>query len=164
MGLDMYLRANEYVSRFDYTPDYDRKENPLFMEIVNQFGVADSIDNDGFAGLQVAFPMGYWRKANQIHTWFVENVQGGEDNCGTYFVGRDTLEELRDLILEVTADHSKAEDLLPVGMGFFFGNYDYDEWYMQDMKNTVDQIDAILSEIPEDSSPWTTSFYYRASW
>jgi len=25
--------------------------------------------------------VGYWRKANQIHNWFVENVQNGEDDC-----------------------------------------------------------------------------------
>lgn len=28
----------------------------------------------------------YWRKANHIHKWFVDNVQYGVDDCGTYEV------------------------------------------------------------------------------
>ena len=27
--------------------------------------------------------VGYWRKANAIHGWFVRNVQNGKDDCGT---------------------------------------------------------------------------------
>lgn len=38
--------------------------------------------------------VGYWRKSNQIHNWFVENVQDGEDDCGTYKVGIKKLTEL----------------------------------------------------------------------
>lgn len=36
----------------------------------------------------------YWRKANQIHRWFVENVQGGDDDCREYYVSREQLKEL----------------------------------------------------------------------
>lgn len=28
----------------------------------------------------------YWRKANQIHNWFVNNIQDGTDDCGSYEV------------------------------------------------------------------------------
>ncbi|HTU12430.1 MAG TPA: hypothetical protein VMG08_16180 [Allosphingosinicella sp.] len=38
----------------------------------------------------------YWRKANHIHNWFVENVQDGVDNCATYYVSSDHLSELLD--------------------------------------------------------------------
>ena len=31
---------------------------------------------------------GYWRKANQIHKWFVDNVQGGIDDCRPYPVSQ----------------------------------------------------------------------------
>jgi hypothetical protein len=40
--------------------------------------------------------VGYWRKANQIHRWFVENVQDYEDDCGYYEVDREQLEQLLD--------------------------------------------------------------------
>lgn len=36
----------------------------------------------------------YWRKANHIHAWFVENVQNGQDDCGTYHVPEEKLHEL----------------------------------------------------------------------
>ena len=39
----------------------------------------------------------YWRKANAIHKWFVENVQEGVDDCGEYEVTVEQLTELRDL-------------------------------------------------------------------
>jgi hypothetical protein len=38
--------------------------------------------------------MMYWRKANHIHKWFVDNVQGGKDDCGNYYVSEEKLEEL----------------------------------------------------------------------
>jgi hypothetical protein len=45
---------------------------------------------------QLSDAVGYWRKANHIHNWFVENVQCGVDNCGSYIVSRDQLVQLRD--------------------------------------------------------------------
>ena len=42
-----------------------------------------------------------WRKANHIHKWFVDNVQDGEDDCGTYEVTREQLEDLLDICKRV---------------------------------------------------------------
>lgn len=47
--------------------------------------------------------IGYWRKANAIHNWFVENVQEGEDNCQEYEVSREKMEELLDTVNKVLA-------------------------------------------------------------
>lgn len=44
-----------------------------------------------------------WRKANQIHNWFVENVQDGKDDCGCYEVTKGQLEELLDTCIKVKA-------------------------------------------------------------
>lgn len=41
--------------------------------------------------------IGYWRKANAIHKWFVDNIQDGEDDCGYYEVASEQLEELLDI-------------------------------------------------------------------
>ena len=47
----------------------------------------------------------YWRKANQIHKWFVDNIQNGVDDCGEYYVSKENLEALlkkiNDLFEEV---------------------------------------------------------------
>lgn len=42
-----------------------------------------------------------WRKANQIHNWFVENVQDGQDDCGSYEVTKEQLETLLELCMKV---------------------------------------------------------------
>ena len=49
----------------------------------------------------VDYEAGYWRKANQIHSWFVQNVQNGEDDCGNYYVELDKLKELYELVKTV---------------------------------------------------------------
>ena len=41
--------------------------------------------------------VGYWRKANAIHKWFVDNIQDGEDDCGYYEVAPEYLEELLNI-------------------------------------------------------------------
>ena len=64
-----------------------------------------------------------------------------------------------ELCKEVLINKDRAEELLPVQAGFFFGGYEYDEWYFQYLKNTVEMIDKLLKEVPED---W--DFYYRSSW
>lgn len=47
--------------------------------------------------------VGYWRKANQIHKWFVENVQDYEDDCDIYEVSEKQLKELLDTCESVYA-------------------------------------------------------------
>jgi cysteine desulfurase len=51
--------------------------------------------------MKVSIVAVYWRKANQIHAWFVQNVQEGVDECERHWVPREKLVELRDLCLDV---------------------------------------------------------------
>lgn len=102
--------------------------------------------------------VGYWRKANQIHGWFVENVQAGVDDCGEYAVTVDQLKTLKGLCEEVLGDKGKAAELLPPRQGFFFGSYGYEAWYYDDLARTVDIIDKCLG-MPED-----TELVYQSSW
>lgn len=43
----------------------------------------------------------YWRKANAIHKWFVDNVQDGVDDCKEYWVSIEQLKELLSLCKKV---------------------------------------------------------------
>lgn len=43
--------------------------------------------------------VGYWRKANQIHKWFVDNVQDGNDDCKSYYVSTEDLEKLLNICI-----------------------------------------------------------------
>ena len=154
MGLDQYLSATEYISRFDYDKDVNA-ENALFSQIVSQFDV--DVDPSGFAGISIDFPMGYWRKSNQVHQWFVDKFADGEDDCRKMFVNRESLEELRELCLQVLRDNSLAEELLPSQSGFFFGSTEYNEWYFKDLARTVEILDRCLKSKFD-------YFEYQASW
>lgn len=110
----------------------------------------------------VAEQVAYWRKANAIHRWFVENVQNGEDDCKEYYVSEEQLKELVKTCKEVLRNHSKASKLLPSQEGFFFGSTEYNEGYFQDLKDTVKQIEEGLKQ--EYPKGVYVSFYYDSSW
>jgi hypothetical protein len=160
MGLDMYLSARKYVSRFDYKGS-ERIELPEFAELAatapeNLLKYAD------FSGIQISYPIGYWRKANAIHGWFVNECASGVDECQDIYVPREKLVELRDLCKQALAVPAMAGDILPPTSGFFFGTYEIDEWYMEDMKHTVTMLDNILDILPDLG--WDWEIIYRASW
>ena len=104
--------------------------------------------------------VGYWRKANAIHKWFVDNVQGGEDNCNPYPVTKEHLIQLHNLCNQVLNDNSLAESLLPSQSGFFFGSTEYDQGYYQDLRDTIHIIDNIL----EYKSYCLDDLHYCSSW
>lgn len=64
---------------------------------------------------------------------------------------------------KTVADKSVAEDLLPTASGFFFGSTDYDEYYMEDINDTIRILEPLLKlEIPKGfNSP---DYSYRSSW
>jgi hypothetical protein len=161
MGLDMYLRASEYVSRNDWSRNEkgEIRDNPnwLFTQIVETLELENIIDNTGFSGMTIDLPMGYWRKANQIHNWFVTNLADGVDECQVITVRREDLEQLKELCIEVIANKSLAEDLLPTGAGFFFGSTTYDEYYYGDLMDTI----GIITRCLESKFDY---FEYQASW
>lgn len=102
--------------------------------------------------------LGYWRKANAIHGWFVRELAGGVDECQNIPVTRIDLERLQDACAAVLNDISKAEELLPPTEGFFFGSYDIDNYYQEDLRDTLKIIDNILANTKK------RKFVYRASW
>ena len=68
----------------------------------------------------------------------MDNIQRGVDNCATYYVGKEDLEKLKTICEEVLKHPEKAEELLPTQEGFFFGTTDYDEWYFNDIQDTIE--------------------------
>lgn len=154
MGLDMYLYASKYTSPAEWRPEDERKK---FNDLLKAIDGEKFVDTD-LPSIVVDLKVGYWRKANQIHQWFVDNVQNGEDNCAEYYVDRAKLIELRDLCKLALKDKGKAEELLPTQSGFFFGSTEIDEWYWQDVNLTVEIINKCL-EMPDT---WT--FKYQSSW
>lgn len=149
MGLDMYLYAKRYLPDWN---DADRKLQSDISALLPELAGTD------IKPKEIKVEVGYWRKANQIHGWFVQNVQDGVDECRPHYVSREKLVELRGLCQMVIDLPSLAEKFLPCRSGFFFGGDGYGEWYMNDLKETVAIIDEAL-KLPED---W--DFEYLSSW
>jgi uncharacterized protein YneR len=152
MGLDMYLSKKNYIRQGEwYKP-----------EVVNEVIVKTGGEIDTRIKPErvkyVVEEVGYWRKANQIHRWFVENVQNGIDECQSSYVSRDKLQDLLEVCKQVKEDNSKAAELLPSASGFFFGGTEYDEWYFNDIDNTIKIIEDCLSD------EYADDFEYMASW
>lgn len=118
----------------------------------------------------------YWRKANAIHNWFVVNVQNGVDDCDSYSVTPSQLLQLRDACLKVaqyiysdggrlTLQHDEealqvVRETLPTRCGFFFGSLDYDEWYCQNVLDTLKMINTEMN-CPTFEK---LEYIYQASW
>jgi len=154
MGLDMYLSAKKYYSGADWRTEENKKD---FQELLKKSGIAKYVKTE-LASIQLEVSIGYWRKANAVHQWFVDNCQNGEDDCRYAYVGREKLEELKALCQKVLLQPAVADEELPTQQGFFFGSYEYDEYYFHDIKHTVAIIDNCLA-MPDD---W--EFYYHSSW
>ncbi len=152
MGLDMYLKASKHLSNYDFRPE----EKELNKAVKEAIGL-DGFDDDT-ASVEISVNVGYWRKANAIHKWFVDNCQEGVDECQETYVSREDLEKLKAVCLAVLKDNTKALEILPSASGFFFGGTDYDEWYFKDVEETIKIVDKTLAL----SNDWFIE--YQSSW
>lgn len=113
--------------------------------------------------------VGYWRKANQIHKWFVENVQDGIDDCKYHNeVTKEILEELLDICQRVLNSCKLIKDKIQNGYTYENGKlipimedgFYYDQYYVDNIKETIDIITTVL----ETTDFETQMIYYVSSW
>lgn len=185
MGLDMYLKKKTFI-----WTNYENEGKRDLSNIKINDKKYNHIKPERIC--EITEDIGYWRKANHIHKWFVENVQDGKDDCGEYYVSRENLLSLLDLCRKVKRgtvlidgaitngysfengvkmpiiEQGKeiknpefAASLLPTKDGFFFGNTDYDKYYMQDIDDTIEIIEKLLPELTGSNS---ADIYYHSSW
>lgn len=154
MGLDIYLSASKYVGDWDHN---EITECDQYKAIAKAVGL-DGFRCEGSPTLNVDIKVAYWRKANQIHAWFVKHVQGGSDECRPFEVSREQLSELVALCKKVL--ETKDPTPLPPASGFFFGSTEINDWYWEDLKATVQQLEPLLTDPRFED--W--SFEYRSSW
>ena len=149
MGLDMYLTGRRYL--------WGSNENDKKVaEAINKLGIG----TNGMRVKGVECEAMYWRKANAIPGWIVENVQNGEDDCKEYEVRADQLEALVDACKKALADRENAAEILPPTSGFFFGGKELDDWYWDNLEATIHGLSKVLAN--PDLKDW--DFFYQASW
>ena len=155
MGLDMYLFRRVFVGA-----EYEHREVTGVIDIRSK---GEKIDIDLRKVSRVDEQIAYWRKANAIHWWFVENLADGVDDCKPVFVSPGDLVKLRELCRSILSEHAgeqrnrKAMELLPPHDGFFFGSTKTDDWYYEDLKYTVEVLDGISADDYDE-------YVYEASW
>ena len=145
MGLDMYLEGSIYLWR------HGKDKGAL------QDKIKKACSHVKFEPTGVRFEIGYWRKCNAVHNWFVQNAQHGVDDCRKAYINKEMLEELID-------DCKKAiggdKDVLEPVSGFFFGNTDRDEYYLEDLKRTIEICKGAIKFMEEEMA----DVYYSSSW
>lgn len=177
MGLDQYLTRKVYLGL-----NYEHNRENLKETSIK----IDGKKYDYKKLKELSFEAAYWRKCNSIHKFFVDEVQKGEDDCREYYVSKEILEKLIDYCKKDIKyfntlkyeDSQEKEDFftkkkfkykiykninedklnLKTQSGFFFGSTEYDEYYVNDLKDTVKQLEECLKEEGEGD------FYYRSSW
>lgn len=183
MGLDMYvtIRHKDTQSKLDAYEAWENKYSyeeyeRLTDEQKEEYRNSEPEYDEDMYGKQLM----YWRKANQIHNWFVQNCQGGVDDCERYVITVANLIKLKELcekILTMTVVKQElrptflngwfsepehvmqdvrlltyegmkfASEHLPSSSGFFFGNTDYNDYYVWDVEDTVKQINDTLDTL-----------------
>ncbi len=146
MGLDMYLKKKIYVgAKYEHRNVTGRVSlkidgKPLK---VNQKKVSEIVEE-----------VGYWRKANQIHNWFVKNVQDGEDDCGEYSVSIDQLEELLNICKEVKKSSTLVDGAITNG-------YKYENGVKMPIVEEGKEI--VNPEVAEDLLPTGSGFFFGST-
>lgn len=149
MGLDQYLRKKTYVQNWSHQSPEQRHEIT-----VTKGGKQTAIKPERISYITEIICT--WRKFNALHRWMVENVQDGNDDCKEYYASNEKLQGLLDLLKTVNKDN--AHELFPTANGFFFGGTDYDEYYFEKVKQTIQLLEEVLQE------EGNGGFYYNSSW
>lgn len=191
MGLDMYLyrtkkvegleiedyqKVDNAISNLSYFKDFESVEKAMqpdeYIPAYAEFNEVVKERGKSFSWLSIFEDIGYWRKANQIHNFFVHECQDGIDECQLSIITKDKLEDLLDRCKRamklkkiylndgIIKDGQGLETFLPTSRGFFFGGTEFNEWYFEDVAETKKLITKVLKETDFDKQ----IIFYRSSW
>ena len=187
MGLDMNLYRETYVKNWDFQKETERHEVTIkrggkirtdikpervmsVVEDVAYWRKANAIHNwfveHCGEGVDECQRIGVSREDLQTLLKTINTVLDSIELVdGKVLAGKRFDTETKQLIEiyedgKVVKDATIAKSLLPTQKGFFFGNTDYDETYVEDLTYTKDVLEDLLAQ-PEDIDQ---DFYYQASW
>jgi hypothetical protein len=148
MGLDMYLYAERYLFSFK------EEDNALGKEIAKVVGlsVASAQNQECFIN-RFSFQIGYWRKQNAVHQWFVDNIQEGDDNCGKYEVSIEQLQELRGICEDVLLNCEKKWNKVKASITEDMKSYD-------ELPDKAKKLYAEIREWCDEHLPTQDGFFF----
>jgi hypothetical protein len=191
MGLDMYMYSAKKVKGLN-AKDYERADNAVSSlnvqesfipkvresikgkskQIFDELDSSVKVRGEYLNWYSIFEQVGYLRKANAIHHFFVQECQNGVDECQLSIVKKTHLKDLlkrckRAMKLKkiylndgIIKNDEGLESFLPTQSGFFFGGTEFDEWYFQGVAETKKIITKVLKNTDFDKQV----ILYRASW
>jgi len=191
MGLDMYLKRKIYVKNWGFEPENHveitviRKSTGKPDPRIHTDKIVYIEEEAGYWRKANAIHRWFVEHVQEgqddCQTSYVsqENLQELLDTCilvrngsklksGTVNNGYSFTPQGDEIPIQengkVIEDPSVAEDLLPTESGFFFGSTDYDEYYYEDIEDTIEILQDILTNDVDDKGNLIGEYYYRASW
>ena len=93
----------------------------------------------------------YWRKANQIHKWFVDNIQNGVDDGGEYYVSKEDIQKLLETINTLFDEVNSIVDL---------SNIDFYEIEIAKFNKKINEHRSKIDEICQKLLPSQSGCFY----
>ena len=145
MGLDMYLRGDKFISKWDHS---QQKPEGGSLEI-------DRPVVDGFEVETYVLDMGYWRKFAPLHVYIVNEFADGVDECQRIDLEADQLRKIANALRDNELPNNNDCH------GFFFGG---DEWW-DELRSEGDKHAKLFDKAADwvDETRWA-SVIYQASW
>ncbi len=189
MGLDMSLYRTRKIKNRELNEILELEEKLYAEELTGK----ELVEIEPYLvqrkyGKSLLDEVMYWRKANAIHKWFVDNIQNGDDNCGYYEITKKDIEVLLDTVTDVynslkdkkrvtqvfknedgktyeddcylVDELSVAKELLPTQDGFFFGGTHYNEYYFEMIVETMNKCKEIVNNFDFENN----YLFYNSSW
>lgn len=167
MGLDMYLMSVPKIEGMDlddvlmasgHLSTLEEEKNEVYEKVKPHIKHFEEFGTSWFSLLE---EVAYWRKANQIHNWFVENINNGIDEpCFTQEVTKEKLNDLYNVCLQILTKKADPYDILPTRPGCFFGSTAYDDFYYY----VTDQTKSTLENLLKNINFETHYLIYQCSW
>ena len=153
-ALDAYANTPGIVGK-DYGLMTEEELN-ICRAVIKSQGVLDDLLYDLWERISENTEVAYFRKVNLLVEYFQY-----EDDCSDMVVDLNQLQELVEkceYLLEVAKEHpvgsdefkEKASVTLPTQSGFFFGDTDYNEWYLSDLKDIVKRLSPVIADTDFD--------------
>lgn len=131
MGLDHTITLRNKLPKLNYTvgqPIYINYDNEALVEAFHHTQQAEY----------------YMRKVNCVQGYFERKYD--VENCQNVVITLDDIEEIQKHAQHIheTKDLEYAQEHLPITGGFFYGNYEYNEWYFEDIETIATDFAGLL--------------------
>lgn len=157
----VFRQARQHVEK--WKEKYD-KLNSLEIKVKEEKKI------EQLAAKKESMHIAYWEEANQIHYWFVMNIQKGKDDKRNHHTGKDVIKRLIKTCEELYELYEKkghiddelikeAKEKMPPKDGIQFGENEINEKYFEQIQATLKMLKRTLKSVKKEHV-----LFYKADW